>query len=176
MLKLHIGCGGDMKEGYVNIDADENCRPNLVRKAWDLPYELGSVDEIVSNHMLEHLTEQDGFKTLTHWFKILKPEGVLKMELPNFKEACREFVNETEEALKAKYPNFGRVAYYETVGRARNIHGGGTTPFDFHLWGYWPEYLEVVLKKIGFQKTLYLKADSYHTQEEPCFVVHARKT
>lgn len=56
-MKLHLGCGNDYKEGYINIDASKEVNPDVV---WDLentplPFRDNSMDEILANHVLEHL-------------------------------------------------------------------------------------------------------------------------
>jgi len=87
MIKLNIGCGHDLKEGFVNIDftrdngADldfdlETCRYNK------LPFEDNSVVEIHAAHVLEHVTDilplmQELHRVAMHncLFKIWVPAG-----------------------------------------------------------------------------------------------------
>ncbi len=56
-MKIHLGCGKDYKEGYVNIDTSSEVNPD---KVWDLeetplPFKEDSVEEVVAYHVLEHV-------------------------------------------------------------------------------------------------------------------------
>jgi len=54
-MKLHLGCGYDKKEGYVNCDISEEVNPDkIVDINKTLPFEDNSVEEIFMNHVLEH--------------------------------------------------------------------------------------------------------------------------
>lgn len=57
MLKLNLGCGYNKINGWVNIDSSPLVNPDVL---WDLektpyPFDDNSVDEILANHVLEHL-------------------------------------------------------------------------------------------------------------------------
>ncbi|AHF96473.1 Methyltransferase domain-containing protein [Desulfurella multipotens] len=59
-IKLNLGCGDKKLDGFVNVDFVEAVNPDVV---WDLekvpwPFEDSSVDEILLNHVLEHLGQQ----------------------------------------------------------------------------------------------------------------------
>jgi len=91
MLKLNVGCGNDIKPGYVNIDL-YNEKADLQCPAHAIPYEAGSADEIFSSHMIEHLTPQEFEMALKEWRRLLKPGGKLIIRCPNFELYVREFL------------------------------------------------------------------------------------
>jgi len=80
-LCLNLGCGETHKEEMVNVDLYGN--PDIV---WDLqefpyPWDDNSVDEILMNHVLEHLPNWWG--AFTECARILKPGGKLYIHVPD---------------------------------------------------------------------------------------------
>ncbi|MDA3836912.1 MAG: methyltransferase domain-containing protein [Nanoarchaeota archaeon] len=81
-LKLHLGCGNDYRKGYVNCDMSKEVNPD---KVVDLEKPLkmfkdNSVDEIVANHVLEHI---QNFIPLIHEFhRICKKGAKIKIKVP----------------------------------------------------------------------------------------------
>ncbi len=66
-MKLNLGCGYNKLEGYVNVDIDKKCKPDIVANLEKkLPFKSSSVDEIIMFHSLEHLG-QDTKTYLNIW-------------------------------------------------------------------------------------------------------------
>lgn len=84
MKKLHLGCGYDIKEGYINHDIVD--LPG-VDQIWDLdkfpyPFQDNELDEIYSAHVLEHVTDLG--KTMEEFTRICKPGAEIKVIVPYF--------------------------------------------------------------------------------------------
>jgi hypothetical protein len=56
-VKLNLGCGQNRKEGYVNADREPAANPDVVMdmEEFPWPFDTDSVDEVVANHVLEHV-------------------------------------------------------------------------------------------------------------------------
>jgi len=55
-MRLHLGCGNDLMEGYVNCDVSPAVNPDkVVDLEKKLPFEKDSVEEVIANHVLEHV-------------------------------------------------------------------------------------------------------------------------
>jgi SAM-dependent methyltransferase len=84
-MQLNIGCGHNkmVGEGWVNVDAYANCKPDIVHDLnvapW--PFPDNSVDLIYARHVFEHL--QNWWVALEECARILKPGGVLDMRVPH---------------------------------------------------------------------------------------------
>ncbi len=86
MKKLNIGCGKDIREGYVNLDivklkgVDVVCDINK-----KLPFKKNHFDEILAMDILEHVDDLP--KVMKDLHRILKPKGILKIRVPHFLES-----------------------------------------------------------------------------------------
>ena len=81
-VKLHLGCGTNYKEGYVNVDSSPFVHKDL---EWDLdlspwPFKDNSVDYILANAVIEHLSDFKLFMEEAH--RILKTGGELYFRVP----------------------------------------------------------------------------------------------
>lgn len=93
-LKLHLACGHDYNEGYINIDlyAPEDAKCDVRFDIQKLPYDDETVDEIKAFHIIEHFHFFEIQEVLKEWYRVLKPGGKLYLETPDFLETCRSFV------------------------------------------------------------------------------------
>lgn len=84
-MKLNLGCGDKKREGFTNVDicGDPDVRCDLSKFPW--PFENQSVDEVFSEHFLEHV--QDFEKIIYEIHRILKPGGVMHFKVPHFRSA-----------------------------------------------------------------------------------------
>lgn len=84
-MKLNLGCGRDVREGWVNVDLHSS-NPNVMKvdlSKLPLPFETESVDEIRLQQVLEHLScEPLDFMVECH--RILKKGGKMMVGLPPF--------------------------------------------------------------------------------------------
>jgi SAM-dependent methyltransferase len=82
-MKLHLGCGNDKKEGYVNCDISPEVNPDkIVDLNKKLPFKDNSIDEIVINHVLEHFHEP--LRILKEFYRICKNGAIVKIRVPYF--------------------------------------------------------------------------------------------
>lgn len=110
MIKLNLGSGGDYIQGLVNIDlyaekADE--RYDIAK----LRYEDNSVDEIRAYHVIEHFDYMQAHDVLKEWYRVLKPNGVIRIETPDFLESCKEFIKADQDGRWNLYGHFFSTAW-----------------------------------------------------------------
>lgn len=83
MKKLNLGCGKDIREGYVNLDACPLPGVDVVADIEKkLPFEDETFDEIFSAHVFEHMVDLNALLFELH--RITKKDGVIKIFVPHF--------------------------------------------------------------------------------------------
>jgi predicted SAM-dependent methyltransferase len=85
MIKINMGCGWrDFGKDWVHIDGGDY--PHLdSTDIFNLPYEDNSVDLIYASHVIEYFNREEVKDVLNEWIRILKPNGTLRLAVPNFK-------------------------------------------------------------------------------------------
>ena len=83
-MKLHLGCGREKLKGYINCDISKDVNPD---KIVDLEKPLtmfkdNSVDEIITNHTLEHI--RNFIPLMEELHRICKKDAIIKIRVPYF--------------------------------------------------------------------------------------------
>lgn len=87
VMKLNLGCGNNKKDGYINVDKYEACGPDqqvdLEQFPW--PWPDGSVEEIMLNHVLEHLgaTTETYFGIIRELYRVSVDRALIKITVPH---------------------------------------------------------------------------------------------
>lgn len=83
MVKLHLGCGRNHKEGYVNCDISKDINPDvIIDLEKPLPFKNNSVEEIIIEHCLEHINNL--YQLLEEFQRICINGAVIKIKVPYF--------------------------------------------------------------------------------------------
>lgn len=101
-IKLHLGCGYDVREGWVNIDMVKSSGAKLggnrVFIAYDLRRNIPLKDQscvyIYSSHFWEHLDYMTGFKMMQESHRVLAEGGTFRIVLPDFEHVFKAYVNQ----------------------------------------------------------------------------------
>lgn len=133
-VKLHLGCGEKYLEGYLNIDLF-NKTADIHADCCELSFlKDASVTHILCEHVLEHLSRDQGWKALKEWARVLALGGELELEVPDLLWCIENFASSSEDA------RYG--GEYELQGAIAALYGMQTSPGQFHKFGYSPEYLK----------------------------------
>ncbi len=82
-MKLNVGCGKDIRAGYINIDINPCEGVDLVCDASALPFENGSVEEITASDIIEHFSWRNVRGLIREWRRVLKYDGVMRIRTPD---------------------------------------------------------------------------------------------
>jgi hypothetical protein len=93
-LKLNLGCGADVRDGWVNIDLTVGhgigeAATGVKMVEFDLRRGLPLADDscalIYSSHFLEHLEYRHGMVLMRDCYRCLERGGLLRLALPDFR-------------------------------------------------------------------------------------------
>lgn len=163
-MKLHLGCGDKILDGYINIDIRENLNCDLVCDIKTLDtFDTNVADEIYACHVLEHFGRHEYMKILKRWYEVLKPGGTFKLAVPNFESVVHQYMN--GENLKTLWGL---------------LYGGQTYELNYHFIIFDYSTLKNDLESIGFvdidlwdwRTTTHSNVDDF----SQCYLPHMDKT
>jgi hypothetical protein len=86
-MRLNLGCGPNKIEGFLNVDKEAACSPDAIvdLETFPWPFETGSAEEVVLNHVLEHLGETTGtyFSILKELYRVCAPGAKVRITVPH---------------------------------------------------------------------------------------------
>ena len=106
-LKLNMGCGENPKKGYINVDkyGEPDVLHDLELFPW--PWDDSSVNEIVLNHVLEHLGQDTDIylNIIKEIYRVCKDQAIIHIAVPHPRHD--DFIND---------PTHVRVITFEGIG------------------------------------------------------------
>lgn len=143
-MKLNLGCGRKLLEGYVNVDiAVREGKPDVECDIRDLSaFKDNSADEILSVHVIEHFYRWEVPDILKEWVRVLKPGGKMILETPNLVTACEKLLKDPKNGASPESRETMWVFYGDPWHR---------DPLMCHKWLYTPWSLGGCMHKAGLQ-------------------------
>jgi predicted SAM-dependent methyltransferase len=142
-MKLHLGCGNQHLTGWINVDiiSSADVVHDLTKP---LPFENNSIEYIFNEHFIEHLTYDQGKKFLEECYRVLIPNGILRISTPNLDWVITCYIeNRLEE-----WQNVG----WRPKTKCQLMNEG------LRLWGHQYVYnddeLKTLLKIVGFNQVI----------------------
>lgn len=90
---LNIACGSRIHNDWENIDfSPMDKRVKKVNLLSTLPYADSSFDVAYSSHFLEHLDKDTAPRVLKEIRRILKPNGILRIVVPDLENMVNEYL------------------------------------------------------------------------------------
>ncbi len=171
-LNVVIGGGETSYEGWIFTDRDslDITSPS----EWSKLFTPGSIDRLLCEHVLEHLSEQQGADALAECYRYLKPGGLMRLAVPDGYRRDPAYVAE------ASPPNDGHKVFYnvDTLTPLMERVGFRVLPLEyfdqseqFHAQP-WDEREGLIMRSARFdtQKD-FERGDLYYTS----LIVDARK-
>jgi SAM-dependent methyltransferase len=152
-LKLHIGCGKGLLEGWINIDVHP--APLSLNVLSGLPLAGGSASHVFVSHLLEHLHyPRDVAPFLAELRRVLAPGGRVRLVVPDIEQCIEAYVARDATFFASRRETW--PWWPENPTRLEDFlayAGVGPEPaytFEAHKYGYDHETLARVLVAAGF--------------------------
>ena len=86
-MRLNLGCGFDRREGYVNVDNQPLCEPDILAdlETFPWPFENNAASEILLVHVLEHLGElrETYLQIIQELYRVSAPGASIIITVPH---------------------------------------------------------------------------------------------
>lgn len=175
-IRLNLGCASRPLPDYINIDLDSKDEiikryPDLILSddikiyqydIFNLPFEDNSVDEVLSESMLEHLSFSQEKLFFYEMRRILKVGGELIFSVPDFeatvndwisaKDDWQDFYRDDSEAISQQHW-FGTYSYgieNRWGYLLASIFGPQNSEGQFHKNAYTKAKIIAILEKLDF--------------------------
>lgn len=136
MKYVNLGCGNRFHKDWENYDFKS--QSSLVKEInlnKTLPFKNESVDVIYSSHVLEHFTRCKAPLFLKECYRVLKPNGIIRIVVPDLEQIIRNYLLFLEKAKKGdidaqeKY-EWTMIELFDQM--VRNYSGG-------EMFNYWKQ-------------------------------------
>lgn len=100
---LNVGCGShyQVSPEWTNLDfvaeSEQVIAHNLLK---GIPFPDQSFDLVYHSHVLEHFSKEDGKMLIEECFRVLKPNGVVRIAIPNLEEIAKNYLKYLELSVQ----------------------------------------------------------------------------
>lgn len=143
-LKLHLGCGENHLNGYINIDYPSTEHTVQAKTGADVFGDITKicfyssvVDEIRLHHVFEHFDRPTAIALLCAWHIWLKEGGILYIEVPDFLTSAKMILDKN-------------YTYLQKQIILRHIFGSHEAQWAIHCDGWYKEKFEHILALLGY--------------------------
>jgi predicted SAM-dependent methyltransferase len=109
--KLQIGAGSSRPVGWLNTDIEPGDGLAFLDATKRFPFEDGSLHYIFSEHVIEHLTYDEGKFMMAEAYRVLAPGGKMRISTPNLTRFIELFDKNPSEEAKAYL--VGKIGWHE---------------------------------------------------------------
>ena len=135
--KINVGCGYDHRQGYLNVDMDAACKPDVLLANNDfaaLP--KGHFAHLLARDVLEHIPRAQTMSALLEWADLLRVGGKMSLHTSSILGVARLIEATT------KFAGHYNCEIY--------LYGNQTHSGDFHYTGFTEQTLRTYVTSAGF--------------------------
>lgn len=146
--KLNLGCGRNLRPGWINIDVFVPAADLTLDLREPLPFPDASIATISSEHFIEHLEEEDAVRLVAECFRVLRPGGLLSVGFPDAEEELQAYASNDREFfdyVRWRIPSLRDATKCQIVNY--DFRQGGEHRFIYDL-----ETMARMLERTGFRE------------------------
>jgi hypothetical protein len=171
-MRLNLGCGLDIKEGYTNVDI-RSTHPSVTitdLSNFPWPFEDNSTKEILMLDFLEHFPYKNTQRILMECYRILEDDGSVVIQVPDVQHLtaaltktggylCNRdggYMISQDTSLPhlnqnlSKCPTCQQSADEIAHAAMMRMYGGQDYPGNFHYTCFTEEMLDMQCRAVGF--------------------------
>lgn len=143
LLKLHLGCGKNILNGYINIDYPANkhnilkVKPDIEADILNLDFYSNQVDEIRLHHVFEHFNRVTALGLLIRWTEWLKGGGRIIIETPDLIGCAQTLASDAPYKIKAAI--------------SRHLAGDQAAEWGYHIDHWYADRFYKTLTLFGYE-------------------------
>jgi predicted SAM-dependent methyltransferase len=99
--KVQLGAGASRLKGWLNTDIEPGDGLAYLDATKPFPFEDGSIHYIFSEHVIEHLTYEEGKTMIAEAFRVLAPGGRMRVSTPDMKQFIALFDPKPSDEARA---------------------------------------------------------------------------
>ena len=166
-MKLNLGCGSDIRDGYVNVDFRANhwAIQQIDLSVFPWPFDDSCASEILMLDFLEHFPYLDTKRILFECHRVLHHDGELVIQVPDAAilgrvisglgkfpcNRCGELISGTQADRNwtDECPSCGQDEDEAVAAAIRRMFGGQDYPGNFHQTCFTERSLTRQARKCG---------------------------
>lgn len=135
MRYLNLGCGNRFHQDWINVDLTSTSESVIAHNLTQaIPFPDEYFDVVYHSHLLEHFSKADAESFLIECCRVLRPQGVLRVVVPDLEQIAKYYLTSLEKAIAgssewvSNYEWILLEMYDQTV---RNYPGGEMANYLF---------------------------------------------
>jgi predicted SAM-dependent methyltransferase len=135
---INIGCGYDKRPGFLNVDSDPACEPDILLAGNDFSHlPKRAFEHALAHDVLEHIERTETANALLEWVDLLKIGGTMALQTSSVLGVAK---------LMERHQNYCDHANFTIY-----LFGNQQHPGDYHHTGFTEQTLRVHLISAGLE-------------------------
>jgi predicted SAM-dependent methyltransferase len=172
LKKIEIGCGNNPQPGFIHLDIRKLPHVDIVCdfEHSRLPFRDCEVDEIISNHVIEHISWRNLPFVLKEWNRVLSVGGRVFLRTPDLEFICKTYLAKKttpewpgdENYIKENLSKEITPAWWANI----KLFAGQDYPSNFHKLCFDFKMLKDLFERNGFTNVTRLNIQPIYSPGE----------